>query len=179
MKKVLSIISLVSALFILTSCGDSLKTISPEGDYFTIEVDSNYQNVMMMKDFIIAERLPGTDPDNYILLQARKGNIADDLLYSMRSQLPDEASITKEIYENVLNEQIKNVPEVIDFQTLSVTDEENEIAYVIETTTADHRPYYEYCIISLKSGIITVCIGTSRDPKAAEKAISSVEFHLQ
>lgn len=180
MKKILPItITALSAMFILASCGESVKTVSPTEGYFTIELNTDYQDVTGMKDFVIAERLPGTDPNNLILLQARKGNIADDLLYSVRLQLPEGIVVTKDEYEDVMNEQMENIPEIKSFKALPVKNEASEVAYAAETTTLDGRPYYEYCLISLEDAITSVCLGTSRDPKAAEKAINSVQFAHQ
>lgn len=177
MKRILQVtLTTLAAMLILASCGDSVKTITAQGDYFTIELSTDYRDVSNMKDFVIAERLPGTNPENILLLEARKGNIADDLLYAVRLELPQDVVITKDEYQDVMNEQMASIAEIKNFKALPVKDEAHEISYVAETSARDGRPYYEYCLIALDKAITSVCIGTSRDPKAAEKAIKSIQF---
>ena len=165
----------LGAAVFLTACGDSVKILEPQDNLFKITVSSAYEDVMDKRDAIIAGRLEGTPAENITLLQAKKGDITNDLLYAVTLKLPEGVVITLKEFEEVMNEQMEAINEIVDFKVSPVAGSNTQITYVAETKDQG-KPYFEHCKISVDNSITTICIGTSNDQKAAKEAIEGIEF---
>ena len=175
MNKFFKASMVLGTVAILTACGDSVKTLEPNDHLFKITVSSEYEDVTAKQDAIIAGRLEGTPVENITLLQAKKGDITNDLLYAVTLDLPEGVVITLKEFEEVMNEQMEAINEIVDFKVSPVAGSQTQITYVAETTD-NGTPYFEHCKISVESNITTICIGTTKDQKGAQKAIESIEF---
>ncbi|MHC5225410.1 lipoprotein [Ignatzschineria sp. LJL83] len=175
MKHFLKRSLIISTIFILAACGQSEQTIQATNQLFTINVSSDYQDVMAQRDFIASDRLEGTPVENIILLQAKQGNLEGDLLYAVSLDLPEGVTISLDQFKEVMNTQMDLIPDVLDFKVSPVADSDTQITYVAETVDQD-KPYFEYCRIAVESSITTICIGTRNDHEGAQKAIDSVQF---
>lgn len=166
---------IVSSILVLAACGQSEKSIEATNQLFTINVDSDYQDVMDKRDFIVSDRLAGTPVNNIVLLQAKKGNLEDDLLYAVNLELPQGVTISLDEFKEVMNAQMDQIPDITSFKVSPVTESDTQITYIAETIDQD-KPYFEYCRIAVESSITTICIGTHKDHEGAQKAINSVQF---
>ena len=166
---------IVSSILVLAACGESEKSIEATNQLFTINVNSDYQDVMDKRDFIASDRLEGTPVENIILLQAKKGDLESDLLYAVNLDLPEGVTISLDEFKEVMNTQMEQIPDIMNFKVSPVANSDTQITYVAETIDQD-KPYFEYCRIAVESSITTICIGTNKDHEGAKKAIDSVQF---
>ena len=175
MNKLLKATIALGAMMILAACGDSLKSLSPEDQLFTMKVSEQFQDVMDKKDAIVAVRLEGAPAENITLLQAKEGDIEKDILYAVTIDLPEGVVITLSEFEEVMNEQMNAINEIVDFKVMPVKESDTQINYIAETRL-NNVPYYEYCRIAVEEQITTICLGTTNDTKGAEAAINSIQF---
>lgn len=175
MNKLFKASMILSAAAIIAACGESVKKVEPTNQLFSMDISSEYQDVMDKRDVITATRLEGTPVENITLLQAKKGDISQDLLYAVSLDLPEGVTITLKEFEEVMNEQMDAINEIVDFKVMPVKESDTQINYIAETRL-NNVPYYEYCRIAVEEQITTICLGTTNDTKGAEAAINSIQF---
>lgn len=166
---------ILGAAAVIAACGESIKKIEPTNQLFSMDISSEFQDVMDKRDVITATRLEGTPVENITLLQAKNGDISKDLLYAVSLDLPEGITITLKEFEEVMNEQMEAINEIIDFKVSPVKGSDTQITYIAETVD-NGQPYYEHCKIAVEKTITTICIGTTKDQKGAQTAIDSVTF---
>ena len=175
MNKLFKASMILSAAAIIAACGESVKKVEPTNQLFSMDISSEYQDVMDKRDVITATRLEGTPVENITLLQAKKGDISQDLLYAVSLDLPEGVTITLKEFEEVMNEQMDAINEILDFKVSPVKGSDTQITYIAETTD-NGQPYFEHCKIAVEQTITTICIGTTKDQKGAQAAIDSIVF---
>ncbi len=175
MNKLLKASMILGSAIIIAACGDSVKEVKPTNQLFSMNIDSDYQDVMDKRDVITATRLEGTPVEHITLLQAKNGDITQDLLYAVSLELPEGVVISLKEFEEVMNEQMDAINEIVDFKVSPVQGSDTQITYIAETRD-NGEPYFEHCRIAVEKTITTICIGTTEDQEAAQKAIDSVAF---
>ncbi|UNM97094.1 hypothetical protein MMG00_04395 [Ignatzschineria rhizosphaerae] len=169
---------ILGAAVIIAACGESVKKVEPTNQLFSMDINSDYQDVMDKRDVITASRLEGTPVESITLLQAENGDISKDLLYAVSLDLPEGIVITLKEFEEVMNEQMEAINEIVDFKVSPVKGSDTQITYIAETKD-NGQPYFEHCKIAVEQTITTICIGTTKDQKAAQAAIDSIVFNKQ
>lgn len=175
MNKLLKASMILGSAVIIAACGDSLKKVEPTNQLFSMDISSEYQDIMDKRDVVTATRLEGTPVEHITLLQAKNGDIGKDLLYAVSLDLPEGVAISLKEFEEVMNEQMDAINEIIDFKVSPVKGSDTQITYVAETRD-NGQPYFEHCRIAVEKTITTICIGTTSDQKNAQSAIDSVIF---
>lgn len=175
MNKLFKASMILGALTVITACGESVKTVTPSNQLFSINISSDYQDIMDKREVVTATRLEGTPAENITLLQAKNGDISKDLLYAVSLDLPEGVVISLKEFEEVMNEQMEAINEIRDFKVSPVEGSDTQITYIAETTD-NGQPYFEHCKIAVEKTITTICIGTTQDQKGAQAAIESIQF---
>lgn len=175
MNKLLKASMILGTAVVIAACGESVKKIEPTNQLFSMNISSEYQDIMDKKEVVAGTRLEGTPADKITLLQAKNGDITKDLLYAVSLELPEGVVITLKEFEEVMNEQMDAINEIVDFKVSPVKGSDTQITYIAETTD-NGQPYFEHCKIAVEKTITTICIGTTKDQKGAQLAIDSIVF---
>ncbi len=175
MHKLLKASVAIATILILAACGESTKTVQSKDGLFEIIISEQYQDVMDKRDAAVAVRLESAPAENITLLQAKEGDITNDLLYAVTIEIPEDVQVTLPDFEKMMYEQMNQIKEIVDFKVKSIEGSNTELLYTAQTNVSE-SPYYEFCRVSVENQITTICIGTRQDPKGAEKAIESIHF---
>lgn len=172
-KAIKASLLLISAL-ILTACGDSLKTVQSSDGLLSMAISDKYQDAIDKSEELTAVRLKGTPIENITLLETKNGRLDGDIVYVVTLNLPEGVEVSLQQYEAVMEAQMQDITEIVDFKVTPVKGTDNQLDYIAKTSLA--VPYYEYCRIAVGTQITSICIGTTTDQEGAKKALESIQF---